>query len=180
MLFHRPACAAILRVFVRRLECLDVSILLCVCRLLFFTASASLVSLSCTSCRFLLRARLQGLSCTCASSCFPNLPPPLSVILLYLCTLARTCSVAASSSHLFLFSASLCSSAHAPLKPSPPALFALVSPPLWSGALLLLLRPGSLSVLCLARAHVLDLERASRLQPPSPAYSSVTPQRRLT
>jgi hypothetical protein len=26
-----------------------------------------------------LRARLQGLSCTCASSCSPNLPPPISI-----------------------------------------------------------------------------------------------------
>jgi hypothetical protein len=59
MLFLRPACAAILRVFVRSVSMFLFSCLLCVCRVLFFTASASLVSLSCTSCRFLLRARLQ-------------------------------------------------------------------------------------------------------------------------
>jgi hypothetical protein len=43
----------ILRVFVRS-PCLDVSIFLCVCRVFFITASASLVSLSLTSCRFSL------------------------------------------------------------------------------------------------------------------------------
>jgi hypothetical protein len=51
LLFLRPACAAILRVFVRSVSMFVISVLLCVSRVFFITASASLVSLSLTSCR---------------------------------------------------------------------------------------------------------------------------------